>query len=54
MKLTKEQVNDLAKPFVDTLRTLTEFFNEPVNQEAYSKWYREKYGHTLDNAKANI
>ena len=54
MQLNQTQVSDLAKPFVDAVDTLIEFFNDPVNQEAYSKWYQEKYGHALDKGNVNI
>ena len=44
MQLNQSQVDNIAKHFTDNLCTIVEFFEDPVNQEAYRKWYREKYG----------
>lgn len=39
MELTKEQVNDLARPLVNII---TKFYENPENEEEFQKWLLEK------------
>ena len=44
MCINSSQIDDLADHFVTIIDSVTEFFKDPVNQEAYLKWHQKKYG----------
>lgn len=44
MQLNQSQVADLADHFVTIFDSVVEYFNDPINQVAYKKWYQERYG----------
>lgn len=48
MLIAEQQAVDLARHFVGLRSALEKFFADPDNQEAYRKWYREKYGREPD------
>ena len=48
MYLNPSQTDDLADHFVTIFDSVAEFFKDPVNKEAYIKWYQKKYGYMPD------
>ena len=44
IQLTQEQVTDLARPFVTMLDAVRTFYADPINEKAYRKWHKERYG----------
>ena len=42
--LSKEQILNLARPFVDKLQSIADFYNDESNEQAYREWYLAKYG----------
>ena len=45
VELTPAQITNLAKPLVEMVQTLREFYKNPKNEKAYREWYFQKYGH---------
>ena len=44
MYINSSQIDDLADHFVTIIDSVAEYFKDPINQEAYIKWYQQKYG----------
>ena len=44
MQLENTQVTELAKPFIEMVDSLNEFYNNPENKRKYNEWYLKKYG----------
>ena len=42
MKLTEENIVELAKPFVNMVHMIEAFYKDPKNKEAYEKWLKER------------
>lgn len=49
IELSQEQVNNLARPIVGMVETITDFFKKPQNEQAYREWFFKKYGHYPKN-----
>ena len=45
IKLTEDQINDLARPFIGMMDALKEFYKDPENERAYRKYFYEKHGY---------
>ena len=43
--LSSAQIADLARPLCGMVDTIVEFYKDPVHEEAFQKWYLERYGH---------
>lgn len=43
--LSKQQIEDLARPFVGMVERIEAYFDDPKNERDYQEWYLQKYGH---------
>ena len=44
MKLSKEQLEALARPIVEKIPEIIKFYEDPKNEQEYREWYKSKYG----------
>lgn len=43
--LSKQQIEDLARPFVSMLDRIKAFYDDPKNEMDFQEWYLREYGH---------
>lgn len=43
--LNPSQIDDLARALVAMAQTIADYYKDPAHEEAFQKWYRERYGH---------
>jgi len=43
--LSKQQVEDLARPFIGMVDRIKAFYDDPANERAFQEWYLKEYGH---------
>lgn len=41
------QITDLARPLVAMAQTIVDYYKDPAHEDAFRKWYRERYGHDV-------
>ena len=42
--MTEQQVTDLARPFVSMIDTVRSYYQDAEHEQAFQKWYLERYG----------
>ena len=49
MALSNEQIISLAKPIVEKMQNIVNFYENPKNEQEYREWYKSKYGQYPDD-----
>ena len=44
IELSKEQINNLARPLVNMSQIINDFYKNAQNEQSYREWYHNKYG----------
>lgn len=43
--LSRQQIEDLARPFVSMVDRIKAFYEDPKNERNFQDWYLKEYGH---------
>lgn len=43
--LSKQQIEDLARPFVGMVDRIVAFYEDPENERNFQEWHLREYGH---------
>lgn len=44
-KLSSQQIEDLARPFIGMVDRIKAFYDNPQNERDFQDWYLKTYGH---------
>ena len=50
LDLASSQVNELAKPFIGMIDSITKFYENPKVKKGFEEWHLKKFGRKPDEA----